>query len=84
MGKVLDQLGLTAWLPAAMLVGSGAPLIQLRWQGDFDLGGAVIARTAKPLGILVVLLFALVLATLVSRPSPSPSSASLRATSGGR
>jgi hypothetical protein len=46
---------------------SGAPLIQLRSQGDFDLGGAVIALTAKPLGILVVLLFALVLATLVSQ-----------------
>jgi hypothetical protein len=30
MGKVLDQLSLSTWLPAAMLVGSGALLIQLR------------------------------------------------------
>lgn len=67
IGKVLDQLSLSAWLPAAMLVGCGALLLQLRSQGNFDFGAAIIGLTAKPLGILVVLLFALVLATLVSQ-----------------
>lgn len=67
IGKVLDQLSLSAWLPATMLVGCGAVLIQLRAQGNFDFGAAIIALTAKPLGILVVLLFALVLATMVSQ-----------------
>jgi hypothetical protein len=67
IGKVLDQLSLSAWMPAAMLVGCGAVLLQLRSQGNFDLGAAVVGLTAKPLGILVVLLFALVLAALVSQ-----------------
>lgn len=67
ISKVLDQLSLSAWLPAAMLVGCGAILVQLRTQGTFDLGAALIALAAKPLGILIVLLFAMVLATLVSQ-----------------
>ncbi|MEV7094098.1 hypothetical protein AB0M80_14815 [Amycolatopsis sp. NPDC051045] len=67
IGKVLDQLSLSAWMPAAMLVGCGAVLLQLRSQGNFDLGAAVVGLTAKPLGILVVLLFALVLAALISQ-----------------
>ncbi|WP_326943352.1 hypothetical protein OG439_25410 [Amycolatopsis sp. NBC_01307] len=67
IGKVLDQLSLSAWMPAAMLVGCGAVLVQLRSQRNFDLGAAVVGLTAKPLGILVVLLFALVLAALVSQ-----------------
>ncbi|TDP96638.1 hypothetical protein [Labedaea rhizosphaerae] len=67
LGKVLDQLSLSAWLPAMMLVGCLAVLTQLRTQGNFDFGHAVVALTAKPLGILVVLFFALVLATMVSQ-----------------
>ncbi len=67
IGKVLDQLSLSAWMPAAMLVSCGAVLVQLRSQRNFDLGAAVVGLTAKPLGILVVLLFALVLAALVSQ-----------------
>jgi hypothetical protein len=50
-----------------MLVGCGAILLQLRSQGGFDLGSALVALTAKPLGILVVLLFATVLATMVAQ-----------------
>jgi hypothetical protein len=67
IGKVLDQLSLSAWMPAAMLVGCGAVLLQLRSQGNFNVGTAVVALTAKPLGILVVLAFALVLAALISQ-----------------
>lgn len=67
MAKVLDQLSLSAWLPAAMLVGCTAIVLQLRSQRNFDVGAAVLALTAKPLGIIVVLLFALVLAAMVSQ-----------------
>ncbi len=67
IGKVLDQLSLSAWMPATMLVGCGAVLLQLRSQGNFNVGAAVVALTAKPLGILVVLAFAVVMATLVSQ-----------------
>lgn len=67
MAKVLDQLSLSAWLPAAMLVGCTAIVLQLRSQQNFDVGTALLALTAKPLGILVVLLFALVLAAMVSQ-----------------
>ncbi|MEV6825408.1 hypothetical protein [Amycolatopsis sp. NPDC051102] len=67
IGKVLDQLSLSAWMPAAMLVGCGAVLLQLRSQQNFNVGAAVVALTAKPLGILVVLAFALVLATKISQ-----------------
>jgi hypothetical protein len=67
ISKVLDQLSLSAWLPAAMLVGCTAILLQLRSQGNFDVGAAVVALTAKPLGILVVLLFSVVLAAMVSQ-----------------
>jgi hypothetical protein len=65
ISKVLDQLSLSAWLPAAMLVGCGAILVQLHAQRDLDLGAALIELTAKPLGILIVLLFALVLAAMI-------------------
>jgi hypothetical protein len=67
LGKVLDQLSLSSWLPAVVLVGCGAVLVQLRSQRDVDLGSALVALTGKPLGILVVLLFAIVLAAVVSQ-----------------
>jgi len=67
LGKVLDQLSLSAWLPAVMLVGCGAVLTQFRTQGSFDIGKAVIELTNKPIGIIIVLLFAVVMATLISQ-----------------
>ena len=67
LGKVLDQLSITSWLPAAMLVGASAVLLQLRSQGDYNVAAAVRALSDKPLGVLVVLLFALVLAATVTQ-----------------
>jgi len=67
LGRVLDQLSLTAWLPAAMLVGNLAVLLQLRALPTAGVGDALTALTDKPLGVLVVLLFALVLAALVTQ-----------------
>lgn len=63
--KVLDQLSLSAWLPATMFVGCGALLVQLIGQRDLDISAAVRALTNKPLGILVVGLFGLVVSAIV-------------------
>lgn len=67
ISKVLDQLSISAWLPSAMLVGAGAILLQLRNQDNLNLGSALISLTGKPLGVLVVLPFLLVLAAMVSQ-----------------
>lgn len=66
-GRVLDQLSLTAWLPAAMLVGNAAVLLQLRAEPESGFTDAIVALTDKPLGVLIVLLFALVLSALVTQ-----------------
>lgn len=65
--RVLDQLSLSAWLPAAMLVGSLALLLQLHAQKNRNVGKAIDNLTDKPLGILILLLFAMILATLVTQ-----------------
>jgi hypothetical protein len=67
LGRVLNQLSLSAWLPAAMLVGSLALLVQLHAQKNRNVDEAVTRLTNKPLGILILLLFAIVLATLVTQ-----------------
>lgn len=64
---MLDQLSLSAWLPAAMLVGSSAVLLQLHARPDRNLALATNHLIAKPLGVIVLLLFALVLATMVTQ-----------------
>src|ERR1039457_6407172 len=67
IGKVLDQLSLSAWLPAAMLVGVGALLIVMHGQGQLNPAAAIMGLTKAPLGILVVLLFSLVLTTMIAQ-----------------
>lgn len=66
-GKVFEQLSLSSWFPAAVLVGNAAVLIQMHTDRDPSVGAAVQALTAKPLGILIVVLFALVIATVVTQ-----------------
>ena len=66
VSRVLEQLSLSSWLPAAMFVGSGAVLLQLRSDHSLNLGRALGQLTAtKPIGTLIVVLFALVTATMV-------------------
>jgi hypothetical protein len=65
--KVLDQLSLTAWLPAAMLVGCMAVLLQMRHQKSSDIATAVQALTEKPLGTVIVLTFSLVLSAIITQ-----------------
>lgn len=67
LGKVLDQLSLSAWMPATMLVGNIALLTQLHSQHNLDLGSALISLTERPLGIIIVLLFSVVLAAIVTQ-----------------
>jgi hypothetical protein len=65
ISKVLDQLSLTAWLPSAMLVGITALLLQLHKQGNLDIAGAIQDLVKKPLGITIVLLFALIVTAMI-------------------
>ena len=67
LGRVLNQLSLSAWLPAAMLVGSLAVLLQLRTQQNRNLVEAATGLVNRPLGLLILLLFALILATMVTQ-----------------
>ncbi len=67
LGKVLEQLSLSAWLPAAMLIGNCALLLQLNQNRSLNLGHAIRDLSAKPLGTVVILLFSLILATLVTQ-----------------
>lgn len=65
VSRVLDQLSLSSWLPAALLVSAGAVLLELRSQTAIDVAQAVMDLTAKPLGILVVVIFAVLTSTML-------------------
>lgn len=63
--RVLDQLSLSSWLPAALFVGAGALLLQVHAQAKVDVLRALVDLTSKPLGVLIVVLFALVMTAMV-------------------
>lgn len=65
--KILDQLAVTAWLPATMLVAATALLVQLHDAGNLDIPAAVERLATQPWGVLVILAFGLVLATMVTQ-----------------
>jgi hypothetical protein len=67
LGKILQQLSISAWVPAAMLVGNGAVLLQLHTDTDYNIARAVKELAGKPLGTLIILGFALILATVVTQ-----------------
>jgi hypothetical protein len=67
LGRLLDQLSLSAWLPAAMLVGSLSVLLELHAQRNGNVAEAATNLVNKPLGLLIVVIFALVLATMVTQ-----------------
>jgi hypothetical protein len=67
LGRILDQLSLSSWLPAAMLVGNATLLLKLSSQSKLNPGQAVTELTKNTLGLLVVLTFALVLVTIVTQ-----------------
>ena len=74
LGKVLEQLSLTSWMPAGMLVGVGALLVALHVQvtsdkanGDFDLSSAVAMLTDNILGTTIFLLVAVILTATITQ-----------------
>jgi len=67
LGKILQQLSISAWVPAAMLVGNGTVLLQLHADASYNIARAVMELTGKPLGTIIILAFALVLTTAVTQ-----------------
>lgn len=65
--RILEQLAVSAWLPAAMLIGIGTLLVQLHENNNLDVPKAVDDIASKPWGVLVILAFGLVLATMVTQ-----------------
>ncbi len=68
ISRVLEQLSISAWLPAAMLIGVGSLLAQMRQDNDLDVAKAV-GELANPQswGVLIILAFALILTTMVTQ-----------------
>ena len=64
LAKILQQLSISAWVPAAMLVGNGAVLLQLHANANYNIAEAVKELAGKPLGTIIILAFALILATV--------------------
>lgn len=67
VARVLDQLSLSAWFPAALFTVSLAILLQFRRQGSDNLPHAVRVLTADPVRVLVLVIPLLVIATVVTQ-----------------
>ncbi|MCL3862086.1 hypothetical protein [Actinotalea sp. K2] len=65
LARILDQLSLSSWLPAALVASVGAVILELRSQTEIDVAQAVMDLTAKPLGVLVVAVFAVLALTML-------------------
>jgi hypothetical protein len=67
VARVLDQLTLSAWLPAAVLTASVAILLQFRSAKSASVLHAVEALTANPIRLLVIMIPLLVIATIITQ-----------------
>lgn len=67
VAKVLDQLTLSAWLPAAVFAASVALLLQFRRQGSANIAEAVRRLTDDPVRVLVLIVPVLVITTVVTQ-----------------
>jgi hypothetical protein len=67
IARVLAQLTLSAWLPAAFLTASGAILLQFRSTRSANLLNAVRELTADPVQVLVIIIPLLVIAAVVTQ-----------------
>lgn len=67
IARVLDQLTLSAWLPAAVLSASVAVLLQFRSAKSTNVLHAIGALTANPIRVLVLTIPLLVVATVVTQ-----------------
>lgn len=67
IARVLDQLTLSAWLPAALFTAAAAVLLQFRRQRSVNVLHAVGVLAADPVRVLVLIIPLLVLATVVTQ-----------------
>ncbi|HUB15309.1 MAG TPA: hypothetical protein VMB34_25390 [Acetobacteraceae bacterium] len=67
VARILDQLSLSAWLPAAFLSASLALLLQFRSDKSVDVLKAVRELTVDPVRVLVLIVPVLILATVVTQ-----------------
>jgi hypothetical protein len=67
IARVLDQLTLSAWLPAAFLTASVAILLQFRSARSANVLNAVRELTANPVQVLVIIIPLLVIAAVVTQ-----------------
>jgi hypothetical protein len=67
IARVLDQLTLSAWLPAAFLTASAAILLQFRSAKSANVLNAVRDLAANPVQVLVIIIPVLVIATIVTQ-----------------
>jgi hypothetical protein len=65
--RILDQLSLSSWLPAIMVICNLAVLLQLGSQKNLDISAAVLRLAGKPLGILVVLVLGIIVASIATQ-----------------
>lgn len=65
--RVLGQLSLSAWLPAALFTLVGALLLQFAAQGTIHLGDAIASLTSDKWTVVLLILPVLVIATLVTQ-----------------
>jgi hypothetical protein len=67
IAKVLNQLSLSAWLPAAIFAAAMALLYQFRASQSLDIGTAITAITGDPVALLILLIPVLVLTTMLTQ-----------------
>lgn len=67
VARVLDQLALSAWLPAAFLTAGTAILLEFRSQKSASTLKAVGKLTTNPVQVLVIIIPLLVIATVVTQ-----------------
>lgn len=67
IARVLAQLTLSAWLPAAFLTASAAVLLQFRSARSANILNAIRALTANPVQVLVIIIPLLVIAAVVTQ-----------------
>jgi len=65
--RVLNQLSVSAWLPAAVFTAAIAVLSAFRTNKNLDIGAAVSAIASDPLGLLVILVPLLVVMTMITQ-----------------
>src|SRR3954447_25429663 len=65
--RVLGQLSLSAWLPAAVLTVVGALVVQFAAQGAIQLGDAIEALTRDKWTVVLLIIPVLVVSTLVTQ-----------------